>query len=71
MILELCRHLTDLMTTRVSGRKEGGRGGKSGVNIVKLQIVMINQPFDPKWEGEDIQAGDQNNNIYYLVLMTV
>ena len=49
MILELCRHLTDLMTTRVSGRKEGGRGGKSGVNIVKLQIVMINQLFDPKF----------------------
>ena len=33
----------------VSGRRKGGRGGKSGVNIVKLQIVMINQLFDPKF----------------------
>ena len=30
-------------------------GGKSGVNIVKLQIVWINQLFDPKFgRGSDI-----------------
>ena len=42
------------MTTRVSGRRKGGRGGKSRVNIVKLQIVMINQLFDPKLGGGKI-----------------